>query len=243
MSCSNQKGGGVWVSTPASMDTGRKENEDTCIKLFSDSAKNAKEQAVFLNDEDLEVQQLFKEDPKAFIKPVSTCFGTLMKKYNEFNKELKQSGAGKTYAELQEDLQMNSLINDLENFPGGLTFTAGGRQTQLSITHSLQQMQGKISQSTALEDFNVPKQSQPPATGDDDVHMDDDPEDGEIVEIRNHTKDDMMVDQSPHMESFESQSSPPSPLLPPDHSPSDTPSSFSLAPLPCWTPTPSHLNF
>ncbi|KAG2048391.1 hypothetical protein BDR06DRAFT_895689, partial [Suillus hirtellus] len=67
-----------------------KENEDARIKLFSDSAKDVKEQgqkkkqsrtlrdtfysqvaqAVFSNDEDLEVQRLFKEDPKAFIKPV-----------------------------------------------------------------------------------------------------------------------------------------------------------------------------
>ncbi|KAG2050543.1 hypothetical protein BDR06DRAFT_1064674 [Suillus hirtellus] len=107
-----------------------KENKDAWIKLFSNSAKDAKEQgrkkqqsrtsrdtfysqvtqAIFLNDEDLEVQQLFKEDPKAFIKPVSTRFGTLKKKYNKFNKELKQSGAGKTYAELQEDPMMKSLI-------------------------------------------------------------------------------------------------------------------------------------
>ncbi|KAG1787694.1 uncharacterized protein HD556DRAFT_1239788, partial [Suillus plorans] len=115
-----------------------KENEDARIKLFSDSAKDAKEQgrkkkqsgtsrdtfysqvaqAVFSNDEDPEVQRLFKEDPKAFIKPVSTRFGTLKKKYNEFNKELKQSGAGKTYAELQEDPTMKSLIDTkLEKFP------------------------------------------------------------------------------------------------------------------------------
>jgi hypothetical protein len=37
------------------------------------------------------------------------CF-RLRKKYNEFNKELKQSGARKMYAELQEDPTMRSLI-------------------------------------------------------------------------------------------------------------------------------------
>ncbi|KAG2049165.1 hypothetical protein BDR06DRAFT_847886, partial [Suillus hirtellus] len=67
-----------------------KENEDTHIKLFSDSTKDAKEQgwkkkqsgtlrdtfylqvaqAIFSNNENMEVQQLFKEEPKAFIKPV-----------------------------------------------------------------------------------------------------------------------------------------------------------------------------
>ncbi|KAG2093014.1 hypothetical protein BD769DRAFT_1335003, partial [Suillus cothurnatus] len=109
------------------------------IKLFSDSAKDAKEQgqkkkqngtsrdtfysqvaqAIFLNDEDPEVQRHFKEDPKAFIKPVSTHFSMYaQEKYNEFNKELKQSGAGKTYAELQEDPTMRSLIDTkLEKFP------------------------------------------------------------------------------------------------------------------------------
>jgi hypothetical protein len=119
MSRSNQRGqgGGVRANAPASTDTGKKctihwegicsarterllawckENDDARIKLFSDSAKDAKEQgrrkkqsgcsrdvvysqvahAVFSNDEDLEVQRLFKEDPKAFIKPVSTRFGT-----------------------------------------------------------------------------------------------------------------------------------------------------------------------
>ncbi|KAG1809098.1 uncharacterized protein BJ212DRAFT_1302670 [Suillus subaureus] len=36
----------------------------------------------------------------------------LGKKYNEFNKDLKQLGAEKTYAELQEDPKMKSLIDD-----------------------------------------------------------------------------------------------------------------------------------
>ncbi|KAG1730460.1 hypothetical protein EDB19DRAFT_2011364 [Suillus lakei] len=213
----------------------QQENEDACIKLFSDSAKDAKEQgqkkkqsgtsrdifysqvaqAVFSNDKDLEVQRLFKEDPKAFIKPVSTHFGT-QRKYNEFNKELKQSGAGKTYAELQEDPKMKSLIDAGQDFV-----------------------------SAALEHFNVSKQSQPPATCDDDTHMDDDPED--IVELVDGAMDgagivdgadDMMVDRSPHMESFGSQSSAPSPLLCLDHSPSNTPNLFSLVPLPQWCRQP-----
>jgi hypothetical protein len=118
MSHSNQRGwgGGVWANAPASTDTEKKctihwegvcspctecllgwckENDNTYIKLFSDSAKDTKEQgqrkqsgslrdivysqvvhAVFLNKKDLEVQQLFKEDPKAYIKPVSTHFDT-----------------------------------------------------------------------------------------------------------------------------------------------------------------------
>ncbi|KAG1719484.1 hypothetical protein EDB19DRAFT_1971918, partial [Suillus lakei] len=162
-----------------------KENEDACIKLFSDSAKDAKEQgqkkkqsgtsrdifysqvaqAVFSNDEDLEVQPLFKEDPKAFIKPVSTqslirCF-RLKRKYNEFNKELKQSGAGKTYAELQEDPKMKSLINTkLEKFPWWPELH-GWWQMNPAFNHAFSTADaGQNFASAALEHFNVSKQSQ-----------------------------------------------------------------------------------
>ncbi|KAG2737535.1 hypothetical protein P692DRAFT_20823711 [Suillus brevipes Sb2] len=153
MSRSNQRGqgGGVWANAPASTDTVKtctihwegirsarterllawcKENDDARIKLFSDSAKDAKEQgrrkkqsgslrdvvysqvahAVFSNDEDLESQLILAQS-------LIRCF-RLRKKYNEFNKDLKQSGAGKTYAELQEDPKMKSLIDTkLEKFP------------------------------------------------------------------------------------------------------------------------------
>ncbi|KAG2110120.1 hypothetical protein DEU56DRAFT_749878, partial [Suillus clintonianus] len=204
MSSSNQRGrgGGVQVSTPGSTDTGKKctihwegvrgarterllawckENEDARIKLFSDSAKDAKEQgrkkkqsgtsrdifysqvaqAVFSNDEDPEVQRLFKEDPKAFIKPVSTRFGTLKRKYNEFNKELKQSGAGKTYAELQEDPKMKSLINTkLEKFPWWPELH-GWWRTNPAFNHAFSTADaGQDFASAALEHFNVSKQSQ-----------------------------------------------------------------------------------
>jgi len=69
---------------------------------------------------------------------------------------------------------------------------------------------------------------------DDDTHTDNNPEEGEIVEINTHTMDDsgvvdvtddMIVDQ-PHMESLE-----PSPS---DCGPSNTPDSFLLIPLPWW---------
>jgi hypothetical protein len=72
-----------------------KANEDACIKLFSDSGKDAKEQgrkkkqsgtskdtyylqlanAIFSKDEDPEVQLLFQKDPKSFIKPIQSRFG------------------------------------------------------------------------------------------------------------------------------------------------------------------------
>ncbi|KAG1857809.1 hypothetical protein F4604DRAFT_1541599, partial [Suillus subluteus] len=158
-----------------------KENEDTCIKLFSDSAKDAKEQgrkkkqsntsrdvvysqvaqAVFSNDEDLEVQRLFKEDPKAFIKPVSTRFGILRRKYNAFNKDLKQSGAGKTYAELQEDPKMKSLIDTkLENFPWWPELHEWWR-TNPAFNHAFSTVDtGQYFASAALEHFNISKHPQ-----------------------------------------------------------------------------------
>ncbi|KAG1718442.1 hypothetical protein EDB19DRAFT_1650371, partial [Suillus lakei] len=204
MSSSNQRGrgGGVQASAPASTDPGKKctihwegvrgarterllawckENEDARIKLFSDSAKDAKEQgrkkkqsgtsrdifysqvaqAVFSNDEDLEVQQLFKEDPKAFIKPVSTHFGTLKRKYNEFNKELKQSGAGKTYVELQEDPKMKSLIDTkLKKIPWWPELH-GWWWMNPAFNHAFSTADaGQDFASAALEHFNVSKQSQ-----------------------------------------------------------------------------------
>ncbi|KAG2063470.1 hypothetical protein BDR04DRAFT_1037841 [Suillus decipiens] len=73
-----------------------KANDDTCIKLFSDSVKDAKEQgrkkkqsatpketyysqltnAIFSNDEDPQVWLLFQTELGALIKPVQTQFGT-----------------------------------------------------------------------------------------------------------------------------------------------------------------------
>ncbi|KAG2054278.1 hypothetical protein BDR06DRAFT_884472, partial [Suillus hirtellus] len=100
-----------------------KANNDACIKLFLDSVKDVKDQgrkkkqsgipketyylqlasSIFSNDEDPETQLLFSQNPNAFIKPVQTQFRILRKKYNEFNKALKQSGAGMTYEDLQKD--------------------------------------------------------------------------------------------------------------------------------------------
>ncbi|KAG1719657.1 hypothetical protein EDB19DRAFT_2045013 [Suillus lakei] len=134
------------------------------------------------------------EDPKAFIKPVSTRFSTLRKKYNEFNKDLKQSGAGKTYAELQEDPKMKSLIDTkLEKFPWWPELH-GWWQTNPAFNYVFSTADaGQDFASAALEHFNLSKQLQPLATGDDDTHTDDDPEDGEIVEICTRAMDDAGV--------------------------------------------------
>ncbi|KAG1721745.1 hypothetical protein EDB19DRAFT_1835333 [Suillus lakei] len=167
------------------------ENEDARIKLFLDSAKDAKEQgqkkkqsgtsrdifysqvaqAVFSNDEDLEFQPVLAQS-------LIRCF-RLKRKYNEFNKELKQSGAGKTYAELQEDPKMKLLIDTkLEKFPWWSELHGWWRMNP-AFNHTFSTADaGQDFVSAALEHF---KQSQPLATCDDDTHTDDDPED--IVEL------------------------------------------------------------
>ncbi|KAG2055257.1 hypothetical protein BDR06DRAFT_847256, partial [Suillus hirtellus] len=115
-----------------------KTNDDACIKLFSISVKDAKDQgrkkkqsstpketyysqltnAIFSNDEDPEVQCLFQTKPGALIKPVQTQCFRLKRKYNEFNKSLKQTGTRLTYDELQKNPQTKTLINSqLNKFP------------------------------------------------------------------------------------------------------------------------------
>jgi hypothetical protein len=95
--------------------------------------------AIFSKDEDPEVQLLFQKDPKSFIKPIQSvrkvsilaslfcvfipwplnrCF-RLKKKYNEFNKDLKMTGAGKTYEELQQEPEMKSLISESQSCLSG----------------------------------------------------------------------------------------------------------------------------
>ncbi|KAG1869880.1 hypothetical protein F4604DRAFT_1681902 [Suillus subluteus] len=124
MLCSNQRGqgGGVQANAPASTDTGKK-----CTIHWEGVTHT-----VFSNDEDLEVQQLFKENPKAFIKPVSTHFGITQKKIQQ----------------VQQGPQAVRSRKDVYRAPRGskdevvdhLSFMAGGRPTQPSTMPSLLQM-------------------------------------------------------------------------------------------------------
>ncbi|KAG1743527.1 hypothetical protein EDD22DRAFT_747036, partial [Suillus occidentalis] len=115
-----------------------RDNEDSHIKLFSDSVKDAKDQgrkkkqsdipketyylqladSIFVNDKDPEMRLLFQQNPKAFIKPVQMRFQILKKKYNEVNTTLKQMGAGMTFDDLQKDQKTKTLLDSqLEKFP------------------------------------------------------------------------------------------------------------------------------
>ncbi|KAG2066844.1 hypothetical protein BDR04DRAFT_1120885 [Suillus decipiens] len=223
MLCTSQRGHGgeVQGDTSASVDTGKKctihwegckENEDAHIKLFSDSSKDAKEQG-------------WKKKQSGSSRHIVWSHKLLWKKYNEFNKDLKQSGAGKMYVELQEDPKMKSLIDiKLEKFPWWPELH-GWWQTNPAFNHAFSTADaGQDFASAALEHFNI---SKPLAT-------DNNPEDGEIVEINSGSMDDgvmddMIIDQPPCIASLQ-----PLPLLPSDCSPSNTSDSFSLVPLPKW---------
>ncbi|KAG2075330.1 hypothetical protein BDR04DRAFT_1114909 [Suillus decipiens] len=127
---------------------------------------------------------------------------------------------------------MKSLIDTkLEKFPCWPELH-GWWWTNPAFNHAFSTADaGQDIASAALEHFNI---SKPLAIGDGNAHADNDPEDGEIVEINSGTMDDgvtddMIIDQPPHIASLQL-----SPLLPSDNSPSDTPDSFSLVPLPKW---------
>ncbi|KAG1826512.1 hypothetical protein EV424DRAFT_1319709, partial [Suillus variegatus] len=111
-----------------------KANDEARIKLFSDSAKDAKEEgrprqqmstqkknhiqqlaaAIFTNDEDPTIRALYEEHPLSFIKPVESQFFRLRKKYNAVNKGLGQTGAGvKSVEELDADPCTKNLVAQL----------------------------------------------------------------------------------------------------------------------------------
>ncbi|KAG2065101.1 hypothetical protein BDR04DRAFT_1122112 [Suillus decipiens] len=127
---------------------------------------------------------------------------------------------------------MKSLINTkLKKFPWWPELH-GWWQTNPAFNHAFSTADaGQDFASAALEHFNI---SKPLATGDDDAHADNNPEDGKIVEINSGTMDDgvmddMIIDQPPHIVSLQ-----PLPLLPSDCNPSNTLDSFSLVPFPKW---------
>ncbi|KAG1729980.1 uncharacterized protein EDB91DRAFT_1026207, partial [Suillus paluster] len=108
-----------------------KANDEAWIKLFSDSAKDAKDEgrprqqmstqktnylqqlaaAIFTDDEDPNIHALYKEHPLSFIKPINSQFNSLKKRYNSINKELGQTGAGlKSIEELDADPRTKTLV-------------------------------------------------------------------------------------------------------------------------------------
>ncbi|KAG2053200.1 hypothetical protein BDR06DRAFT_886347 [Suillus hirtellus] len=146
-----------------------KANDDAHIKLFSDSVKDAKDQGrkkkqsgtpketyyfqlaslIFSNDKDPEMWLLFLQNPNA-------CF-RLRKKYNEFNKALKQSGAGITYEDLQKDPETKTLIGGLfktQKFPWWPDLHGWWRTNPAFNTTSLSADLGQNFKSAALQYFS-----------------------------------------------------------------------------------------
>ncbi|KAI6001441.1 hypothetical protein EDD15DRAFT_2527414 [Pisolithus albus] len=113
-------------------------NPETRIKLFSDSHLDAVNEgrsrqqmsaqkdtyyqqiaaAVFQNDYDPNIRQLYNRFPAMFVKPIKSRFQTLRRKYNEANKSLGSTGAGLTAEEIQDNPELKKLLNKiLLNFP------------------------------------------------------------------------------------------------------------------------------
>ncbi|KAG2355347.1 hypothetical protein BDR07DRAFT_1491371 [Suillus spraguei] len=95
--------------------------------------------SVFANDEDPEMRLLFKQNPKAFIKPVQI----LKHKYNEVNATLKQSGTG-----------TGMMFDDLQKDPETKTLLVGGEPIQHETQYRHLQTLDKI-ESAALQHFNM----------------------------------------------------------------------------------------
>ncbi|KAG2048439.1 hypothetical protein BDR06DRAFT_1013004 [Suillus hirtellus] len=185
-----------------------KTNDDAHIKLFSDSVKDAKDQgrkkkqsstpketyylqltnAIFSNDEDPEVWRLFQTKPGALIKPVQTWFGTcfsLKRKYNEFNKSLKQTGTGLTYNELQKNLQTKTLIDSqLNKFPWWPDLHGWWRTNPAYNTVFSTIDPGQNHESAALQHFCIPDHEDAQLPADENEPKEDaDIEDGEIIDM------------------------------------------------------------
>ncbi|KAI6094674.1 hypothetical protein F5141DRAFT_1069231 [Pisolithus sp. B1] len=102
---------------------------DTHIKLFSDShldamsaQKDTYDQqiaaAIFKNDYDPNIRQLYNQFPVMFVKLIKSCFQMLCKKYNKANKSLGSTRAGLTAEEIQDNLDLKKLLDKiLLNFP------------------------------------------------------------------------------------------------------------------------------
>ncbi|KAF8837235.1 hypothetical protein BDN67DRAFT_881170, partial [Paxillus ammoniavirescens] len=96
------------------------QNPNTHLQLFSDSTQGTKEEgchkeqacrsrnayyvwlagAIFGQDDNPRLCAYSKTAPSLFNAVIQRRLASLQKKYNEINKELGQTGAGKTYEEL-----------------------------------------------------------------------------------------------------------------------------------------------
>ncbi|KAG1809746.1 hypothetical protein EV424DRAFT_1287942, partial [Suillus variegatus] len=107
-----------------------KVNQEAWLKIFSDSAKDAKEEGrthqqmttqknvylqqlattIFQNDEDPKVREYFRVHPLAFTKPIQSRFISLRKKYNEINVQLGQTGAGLSFEVISGNEKMKGIL-------------------------------------------------------------------------------------------------------------------------------------
>ncbi|KAI6108270.1 hypothetical protein F5141DRAFT_1216009 [Pisolithus sp. B1] len=73
---------------------------------------------IFKNDYDPNIRQLYNRFPAMFVKPITTHFQMLHKKYNEANKSLGSTRAGLMAEEIQDNPDLKKLLDRiLLNFP------------------------------------------------------------------------------------------------------------------------------
>ncbi|KAI5989734.1 hypothetical protein EDD15DRAFT_1298774 [Pisolithus albus] len=74
--------------------------------------------AIFQNDYDLNIRQLYNHFPAMFVKLIKSHFQMLCRKHNEANKSLGSTGAGLMAEEIQDNLELKKLLDKiLLNFP------------------------------------------------------------------------------------------------------------------------------
>ncbi|KIK73423.1 hypothetical protein PAXRUDRAFT_20867 [Paxillus rubicundulus Ve08.2h10] len=114
------------------------QNPSARLQLFSDSTQGAKEeghhkeqarqtkntyyvqlaQAIFAEDENPEFRAYSKSAPATFSAVIQRRLSSLRKKYNKINKELGQTGAGRTYEELVAEPRSRNIVESaLRAFP------------------------------------------------------------------------------------------------------------------------------
>ncbi|OJA17848.1 hypothetical protein AZE42_11093 [Rhizopogon vesiculosus] len=151
-------------------------------------------------------------------KPLNRCF-RLKKKYNEFNKDLKMTGAGKMYEELQQEPEMELLIKmKLEAFPWWPDLHGWWRTNPAFNTAFMTADPGQDFASAALQHFQVSSHKnliQPCVLSDNDNADGSDIEDREIVgmdleydDTHQCQEDDMVIEQTDQPSHFKSTSHP-----------------------------------
>ncbi|KAG2135035.1 hypothetical protein BD769DRAFT_1664982 [Suillus cothurnatus] len=147
----------------------------------------------------------------------NTRFGMLKRKYNEFNKSLKQTGAGLTYDELQKNPHTKTLIDSqLNKFPWWPDLHGWWRTNPTYNTVFSTADSGQNYESATLQHFCVPDREDAQLPADEnELQEDANIEDGEIIDtgdidtnvdtnanVAGQLDDDIVMEPSDHPQFF-----------------------------------------